>query len=197
MRRLLWMLIGAVVVLALGVIALVLAVRWSGGYTAKREPSALETRLARALRGWAIPRAVRDRPNPVPSSPKVIAEARAHFADHCAVCHANNGSGESDLGRIMYPRPPDLRHADTQNMTDGEIFHIIEEGVPLTGMAGFGSGHGPGEELGWGLVRFIRHLPRITSEELKEMERLNPKSPHELQEQQKAAPESKPHTHSH
>jgi hypothetical protein len=36
------------------------------------------------------------------------AEARAHWADHCAICHANNGSGDTEIGRNLYHKPPDL-----------------------------------------------------------------------------------------
>jgi hypothetical protein len=33
------------------------------------------------------------------------------------------------------------------------------------------------------LVRFIRHLPQITTEEIRQMERLNPKSPEKVRQQ--------------
>ncbi len=34
----------------------------------------------------------------------------------------------------------------------------------------------------WKLVHFIRHLPKITEEEIEQMESLNPVSPRELKE---------------
>jgi len=43
-----------------------------------------------------------------------------------------------------------------------------------------------GELASWRLVRFIRHLPKITPEELKEMEALNPRSPEEMRQQMEA-----------
>ena len=73
----------------------------------------------------------------------------------------------------------------TQRMTDGELFYIIERGVPLTGMPAWGIGTPKGEEESWQLVRFIRHLPQVTLDELNEMEKLNPKSTGELDEQKK------------
>ena len=44
-------------------------------------------------------------------------------------------------------------------------------------MPGWGNGTPDGERDSWTLVRFIRHLPKLTAAELKEMERYNPKSP--------------------
>ena len=107
----------------------------------------------------------------------VLAAGLAHFADHCATCHANDGSGQTAIGRKLYPRAPDMRGPATQRLTDGELFYIIENGVRLTGMPAWG---GPGTAEGsWHLVHFIRHLPKLTAEEKAQMEALNPKSPDE------------------
>jgi hypothetical protein len=38
----------------------------------------------------------------------------------------------------------------------------------------------------WKLVHFIRHLPQLRAAEKKEMEKLNPKSPDELKEEEEA-----------
>jgi mono/diheme cytochrome c family protein len=152
---------------------------WIGsrGVSAKAEPGRMETTVARTMRELAIPKAARDTANPVSSSPDVIAEGLAHFADHCATCHANNGSGETDLGRRLYPRPPDLRLPATQSLTDGELFYVIENGVRLTGMPAWSTGTEEGRASSWRLVRFIRELPQLTSAQIAEMEQLNPKSP--------------------
>lgn len=148
-----------------------------GGISARAKPSALEARVARVLRGWAIPRDARAAVNPTPATPAVLAQGLAHFADHCASCHANDGSGQTQLGRSLYPRVPDLRRPTTQRLTDGELFYIIENGVRLTGMPAWGE---PGTaEASWHLVHFIRHLPRLTTEEQARMEALNPRSPEE------------------
>jgi mono/diheme cytochrome c family protein len=139
------------------------------------------------MRHWAAPSDLRGRRNPIPLTPEVIAEGRAHFADHCALCHGNDGKGESGLGKQMYPRTPDMTRAATQQLSDGELFSVIENGVRLTGMPGFGSGTAESAAGSWTLVHFIRHLPRLTPEELAEMEKLNPKSPEEWQQLQQEA----------
>jgi mono/diheme cytochrome c family protein len=155
---------------------------WIGsrGVSAKAEPGRVETTLARTMRDLAIPKAAREAENPISSSPTVIAEGLTHFADHCAVCHANNGSGETELGRRLYPRPPDMRLAATQSLTDGELFYVIENGVRLTGMPAWSTGTEEGRASSWRLVHFIRELPRLTPSQLKEMEQLNPKPPQRL-----------------
>ena len=75
-----------------------------------------------------------------------------------------------------------MRKARTQSMTDGELFFIIENGIRLTGMPAWG-GSEAGQEDSWKLVHFIRHLPQLTLEEKKEMEKLNPKGPDDLKEE--------------
>ena len=82
------------------------------------------------------------------------------------------------MGRNLYPRAPDMRRASTQNLTDGELFEIIRDGVRLTGMPGWGGS----DSENWKLVHFVRHLPDVTPEEIEAMERLNPKPPAEIDE---------------
>jgi mono/diheme cytochrome c family protein len=153
------------------------------GVDARSEPSWIETQGALFLRGWMTPARYKTLLNPVTASPEAIAEGRDHFADHCASCHANDGSGNTDMGRSLYPRAPDMRLPRTQDLSDGEIFYIIENGVRLTGMPGWSTSTPEGEKASWQLVRFIRHLPSLTAEDIAAMERLNPRSPAELQEE--------------
>lgn len=154
------------------------------GISTRPEPSPLEASVARRLRSLAIPRAAAARQNPVPSSAEALADGVAHFADHCASCHANDGSGDTEMGRGMYPRAPDMRLPQTQQLTDGALFYIIENGVRLTGMPAWGTGTTEGEESSWRLVHFIRHLPELTEDELTEMEALNPKTGEEWRQEE-------------
>src|SRR5262245_14177446 len=110
------------------------------GVSARPEPSGLERGLARTVRDLAIGWHMNQEANPIPGSDAAVAAGRAHFADHCASCHGNDGSGNTDLGRSLYPRAPDMRLAPTQKLNDGELFYIIENGVRLTGMPAWGTG---------------------------------------------------------
>jgi mono/diheme cytochrome c family protein len=153
------------------------------GFSARDQPSAIESIFARTARAFAVPSRARRMKNPAQPSPQVYAEARAHFADHCAVCHANNGSGDTPLGRNLYPHPPDLRLPLTQNKPDGELYWIIQYGIRHSGMPAFGDAVDDDPDT-WKLVTFIRHLPSLSDQEEREMEHLNPKSPDELLEEQ-------------
>jgi mono/diheme cytochrome c family protein len=158
----------------------------SPGLSAHDEPSRFEATLARAMRRWATPSAMRDRTNPVQPTPEVINQALGHYADHCASCHANDGSGDTEIGRGLYPRVPDMRATNTQSLTDGELFSIIEHGIRLTGMPAWGNGTPEGERDSWGLVHFVRRLPKLTPEEIERMESLTPKTPAQFKEEEEA-----------
>lgn len=143
------------------------------GFSALATPSAVEELAATTARKMAVPSSYRQLHNPIPPSPENIHRGMAHFADHCATCHANDGSGQTIFGKGLYPKPPDLRAAGTQNKSDGELYYTIDNGVRLSGMPAFSSIHTP--DKSWRLILFIRHLPQITPDELNEMQGLNRK----------------------
>ncbi len=178
-KRIILVVVAALVLAAAGM--LVSMIR--RGFSTHDQPSRVEAMMARAMRHWAVPSDLRGMKNPVPLTPQVLADGRAHFADHCAGCHGNDGKG-GGMGKQMYPKAPDMTLAATQSLTDGELFSIIENGVRLTGMPGFGSGTAESAYGSWALVHFIRHLPKLTAAELAEMQKLNPKSPAEWQQMQ-------------
>ena len=146
------------------------------GFSALDEPSAVEAVMARTMRRLSVPSDLRDRRNPFAATPEILREGREHFADHCATCHGNDGRGQTAFGPKMYPRVPDMTADETQSQSDGALFATIENGVRLSGMPGFGNGTAESARGSWALVHFIRHLPKLTEEELAEMERLNPKT---------------------
>jgi mono/diheme cytochrome c family protein len=184
MSKLIWAFAGMVALcIAVVVTGFVFLKIGAHGFSTREEPTALETWVARQARAMAVPADAREQKNPVPDSPAVLAEARAHWADHCAVCHANDGNGDTQMGKHMYPPAPDMRKPATQNLTDGELFYIIQNGVRLTGMPGWAGSEHDAEDS-WKLVRFIRHLPELTVEERQEMEKLNPKGPEDLKEEE-------------
>ena len=205
MRKLVWFLAGAITLTAIaGMGGLIYLKTRTHGFSTRAQPSVLEEFAARTARGLALPASARDKPNPVANSPEVLAEAKAHWADHCAVCHANNGTGESTMGHQMYPPAPDMRKDPTQRMTDGELFYIIENGIRQSGMPAWGSGTEKDTQDSWKLVHFIRHLPALSASEIKEMEKMNPKSPDELEEERQEeeflkgkTPDEAPKEHHH
>jgi mono/diheme cytochrome c family protein len=173
MRRVAFASVLLVVVIAAGL----LSARGAGISAARARPWPFEATAARWVWRFLVPSNIRERSNPVPETADALHDARAHWADHCAICHDNDGSGNTTVGRRVYPRPRDLRAPETQRLTDGELFYAIEQGIPWTAMPGWSTGTAEGERDTWALVRFVRHLPSITADELREMERLNPKAP--------------------
>jgi mono/diheme cytochrome c family protein len=203
-----------VIVIAVALLGMAMAIAASvlhDGLSSRATPTRLETVIARNARHLAIPSNAKAAQNPVLDSADVQRDARLHFADHCSICHANDGSGQTLFGDGLYPKPPDLRLSRTQDLSDGELFWIIENGVRFTGMPAFSSNgsHTNSENHGgaidsWKLVHFIRHLPRLTAAERLEMERYNPKGPEDRKEEQEeneflnqATPKAKPESQNH
>lgn len=160
---------------ALGTVAGVI-VAWrmlAGGFGARGTPSAFEESVALKLRKLAVPGRYRTMKNPVAATDEVRRGAMEHWADHCAACHANDGSGQTSVGMNMYPRPPDMRAGRTQELSDGEIYYVINQGIRFTGMPAWGK-PGDDDRESWALVAFIRTLPKLTSAEVEAMQTMNP-----------------------
>src|SRR5260370_19395636 len=170
----------ALAVVTLGVAGAVVAVHH--GFSARDQPSIPETYVARTARRLAMPPRAKNEKNPFTASSELMAEAKAHFADHCAICHANNGNGNTEIGQNLYPKAPDMRLPQTQNLTDGELYYTIHNGIRLTGMPAWGTGEK--NEGNLELVLFIQHFPQLTPPAGSGMGALNPKGSGQKQERQ-------------
>jgi mono/diheme cytochrome c family protein len=89
----------------------------------------------------------------------------AHYKEMCVFCHGAPGVDASEAGEGLNPPAPDLTLAKIQKRSDGELFWILQNGIRMTGMPGFGPTH-KDEEL-WKIVAFLRHLPELTPDEEK------------------------------
>jgi len=153
------------------------------GLSARAAPGRVEAAVARRARAWAVPSEYRDKANPIAVDADSVQAGMAHYADHCASCHANDGSGNTALGRGLFPPAPDMRGRATQAMSDGELFYVIEHGVRFTGMPAWSTGTAAGEETSWQLVNFVRHLPQLTPQQLEEMAGMNPRPPADVRQE--------------
>ena len=135
------------------------------GFSTLDEPSAPEKLVARTVRNLSIPSSAAKESNPLTPTPEILTEARDNFIARCATCHGNDGSGQTQVGRNLYPKPPDLRAAETQGLTDGQLHYIIKNGVRLTGMPAWGNPHDAADNDGWKLVLFIRDLRQLSPAE--------------------------------
>src|ERR1051326_64503 len=152
------------------------------GISARDEPTRIEAVIARTMRHFAVPAKLRDAKNPIPLTPDVLTEASRHFADHCAQCHGNDGRGKTEIGKSLYPKTPDMTLPTTQDLSDGELFAIIRNGVRLTGMPAWGGDADDADN--WKLVHFIRHMPKMSKEEIQSMKKFNPISRADLEEEE-------------
>jgi mono/diheme cytochrome c family protein len=84
-----------------------------------------------------------------------------HYAAHCAVCHGAPGVPRGDIGRGLYPAPPDLAKAALL-YTPAELFWILKHGIKMTGMPAW-SDHSD-EEL-WATVAFLEKLPGMSEQD--------------------------------
>lgn len=124
--------------------------------SALEEPGEGERYAATKAKRWLIGRAARN----VPAAPRfddaALAMGGMQFRADCAACHGSDGRTPTEIGRSMSPRAPDLGAPETQAWSDAELFWIIQHGIKLTGMPGFGRQHD--DERIWHLVAYIRQM---------------------------------------
>jgi predicted CXXCH cytochrome family protein len=128
------------------------------GFRANSTPTALEASVARQIRNFAIPRSERTAKIEIDPTSDNLQKSRTLFLNHCAACHAIDGSARTPLGESLYPRVPDLRAPQTQNLSDGQLHYIIQNGVQLTGMPAFRDPQHDSRRGAWLLVLFVRKL---------------------------------------
>src|ERR1039457_6889883 len=125
------------------------------GLSARKKPSNLEYAIANFALALSIQSHQKTLKNPLSITPAGLGEARKHYMDHCAPCHAKDGSGKTEMSAGMSPEVPDLRAAHIQKLTDGELFYIIKNGVRFTAMPAWDMS----DQHNWRLVALIRRLP--------------------------------------
>ena len=135
------------------------------GFRANATPPGWEASLARTARNLSIPGRESRRKNPVPATHESLTSGREIFLTQCAGCHGIDASGKTPVGVNLYPRVPDLRASATQNLSDGDLQYIIENGVQLTGMPAWGNPHLVSSDDSWKLVTFIRSMHPLSPQE--------------------------------
>ena len=84
-----------------------------------------------------------------------------HYAAHCAVCHGAPGVPKGDIGRGLYPQPPDLAKMPSL-YSPPELFWILKHGIKMTGMPAWRD-H-TDDEL-WATVAFLEKLPGMSEQD--------------------------------
>lgn len=100
-----------------------------------------------------VPKAAKDRPNPVPRTDEAVQAGKASYATHCQSCHGASGRGDGPKVKSPHHPPPDLTKV-LPAQTDGEIFWKTSRG----GGSMPSYGKKLSEEERWQLVHFLKAL---------------------------------------
>nr|MBI3613655.1 c-type cytochrome [Nitrospirota bacterium] len=101
--------------------------------------------------------------NPLPASTEIIQAGKTLFLQTakplaCAMCHGNEGNGQGFMGAALVPPPRNFTCGKMmKDLPDGQLFWIIKNGSPGTGMMSFAGL--PDDEV-WQLIHYIRILAR-------------------------------------
>ena len=133
----------------------------SGGLIARQKPPAAEVSVTRWMLRVSVPDSAKTMKNPLmaDASGENVSAGRELYKQKCDVCHAYDGSGKTELGAGLYPPPLDLRGPEIKNASDGELFYFIRNGIRNTAMPGWQL---PDRDI-WGVIVFIRNLPKVAS----------------------------------
>lgn len=96
--------------------------------------------------------------NALPSSPETVVLGAERYTFYCIQCHGPHADGYGTVGQSFAPLPANLKSADVQDQSDGELFYKIR----------FGFNRHPAlystvtDDETWAVVRYIRTLANRT-----------------------------------
>ncbi|MEX5216104.1 MAG: c-type cytochrome [Nitrospiraceae bacterium] len=118
----------------------------------------------RGMEGMMQPRVPADKlaearalASPLSDSAEVVERGKALYEGKgtCFTCHGLSGRGDGPAGATLNPSPRNFHHRGFwRHRTEGEIFWVIKNGSPGTGMIPFG-GALTDDEI-WGLIQYLR-----------------------------------------
>ncbi|MGH7890087.1 MAG: c-type cytochrome [Thermodesulfobacteriota bacterium] len=128
--------------------------------------------------------------SPPLSDDSLVQSGFDHYNEMCVGCHGKPGLPPSELENGFNPEPPDL----VERIKEGkwkaeELFWITKHGIKMSAMPAFGPTHS--DEEVWTIVAFLKHLPDLSPEEYKAMEKASEGKNHRSHEQEQE------HEHSH
>ena len=101
--------------------------------------------------------------NPLEATPENIKKGQMLYQTRskpmpCKHCHGMNGDGRGPMARGFNPPPRDFTCSETINgVPDGQLFWIIKNGSPRTGMLAF---KGLKDEKIWQILLYVRQLAK-------------------------------------
>lgn len=111
-----------------------------------------------------------DRNAPETEIPETVAvqEGFEHYSTTCLLCHGAPDAPRQEWANAMLPLPPMLWQEDTGEMSDGELFYVVSNGIRMSGMPAFGADHGPADI--WNIVAFLRGLGNMTEQQKQKLQ---------------------------
>jgi mono/diheme cytochrome c family protein len=102
----------------------------------------------------------KDMKNPLQPTPDNIAKGKAVFEGKgtCFTCHGNTGKGDGPAGAALDPAPRNFTNPEFHKVrTPGEMFWVIKNGSPGTGMISYNPAMINDEET-WQVILYERSL---------------------------------------
>jgi len=103
------------------------------------------------------------RTNPLPATPAHVRAGKKLFDETakplaCLNCHGQQGDGAGPIGAALVPPPRNFTcGAMMQEISDGQLFWVIKNGSPGTGMMAF---PGLSDDEVWQIIHYLRTLAR-------------------------------------
>jgi cytochrome c1 len=103
------------------------------------------------------------RTSPLPATPAQVQAGKTLFLETakplaCANGHSQQGDGAGPIGVALAPSPRNFTCGATmKDITDGQLFRVIKNGSPGTGMMAF---PGLSDDEVWQLIHYLRSLAR-------------------------------------
>jgi len=95
-------------------------------------------------------------PNPVKATAEGLAKAKGLYQIDCAMCHGDNGNGQTDLAKSMGLSIPDFTNGKVMSAkTDGDLFDIIRNGKDKMPPEAAGRAN---DTTVWNLILYIRKM---------------------------------------
>ncbi|KTF68336.1 c-type cytochrome [Sphingomonas sp. HT-1] len=150
-----------VVLTLVGIVALALAVGWSGAVNVAASSGHWPITnwfLHWVMRNSVGTRSALDSPKAA-ADPQGLVSAAGHFAASCAACHGAPGMRPRAVFQAATPAAPDLARTAPE-WSDRELYWIIDHGVKFSGMPAWPARDRPDEIRR--MVAFVRRLPTMS-----------------------------------
>ncbi|MGC1464000.1 MAG: c-type cytochrome [Terracidiphilus sp.] len=96
--------------------------------------------------------------NPVKPTAESQAKAKGLYQIDCAMCHGDNGNGQTDIAKGMGMTMPDFTDPKTLAGTpDGQLFNIIRNGKDKMPPEAAGRAN---DTVTWNLIVYIRNMSK-------------------------------------